>query len=177
MKLSQDQLCFISNLYMQIRPAILASLLKRFLPIGRQYLTADIGIFYADPLSQFGNTLLNHGTYEATLLKTVQTKLDPGDTFVDLGANEGFFSVAAAQQVGASGTVLAIEPQQRLQPVLQRNIIQNDVAGRIRTLAAAISNTEGEAVLHLSQIQTRDPQGLHERHPTAYKQTMCLCFD
>ena len=84
------------NLYMKIRPAILASLLKQFVPIGRQYLTADIGRFYADPLSQFGNTLLNHGTYEATLLETVKETLESGDTFVDLGANEGFFSVAAA---------------------------------------------------------------------------------
>ena len=167
MKLSHDQLRALSNLCMQIRPAILVSLLKRILPIQRQYVSADIGSFYIDPLSQFGNTLLNQSTYESRLLNTVQNQLAPGDTFVDLGANEGFFSVAAGQQVGSTGTVLAIEPQQRLQTVLQRNFIRNGVADRIRLLAAAISDMSGEAAFHLSPNTNTGSSGL--ARTTAYR--------
>ena len=167
MKLPHDQLRILSNLCMKIRPAILVSLLKRILPIQRQYVSADIGSFYIDPLSQFGNTLLNHGTYESRLLNTVQSELASGDTFVDLGANEGFFSVAAGQQVGSAGTVLAIEPQKRLQSVLQRNLIRNGVADRIRLLAVAISDKSGEATFHLAPDTNTGSSGL--ARTTAYR--------
>jgi len=39
--------------------------------------------------------------------------LSPGDTFIDVGANHGSFSLAASRLVGSKGLVIAVEPQAR----------------------------------------------------------------
>jgi FkbM family methyltransferase len=52
--------------------------------------------------------------------------LEPGDTFIDLGANEGWFSILASKKVGNEGKVLCIEPQQRLWEIISMNISLNN---------------------------------------------------
>ena len=42
-----------------------------------------------------------------------QLLLRPGDCFVDVGANAGVFSLAAAAFVGDTGHVIAFEPSSR----------------------------------------------------------------
>ena len=39
--------------------------------------------------------------------------LNPGDAFIDVGANMGLFSILAAQRVGAAGKVVSFEPQKK----------------------------------------------------------------
>jgi FkbM family methyltransferase len=51
--------------------------------------------------------------------------LRPGAVFIDMGANEGYFSVLASGVVGPSGAVIAVEPQSRLQGVIQTNLDAN----------------------------------------------------
>jgi FkbM family methyltransferase len=46
--------------------------------------------------------------------------------FVNLGANDGYFSILASRVVGQHGKVLAIEPQERLWKVIRKNIQLND---------------------------------------------------
>ena len=48
--------------------------------------------------------------------------LAPGDTFIDIGANHGAFSVAAAHFLGPHGLVLAFEPQPDLYPLVARSL-------------------------------------------------------
>ena len=50
------------------------------------------------------------GTYEPLVQQTVADALSPGDTFFDVGANVGFISLVGARAVGATGLVVAIEP-------------------------------------------------------------------
>lgn len=40
----------------------------------------------------------------------VQVDIQPGDTVIDVGANIGLFSMYAAEKVGSSGRVIALEP-------------------------------------------------------------------
>jgi FkbM family methyltransferase len=54
--------------------------------------------------------------------------LEPGETFVDAGANCGLFTVAAARITGPGGRVLSFEPGPTVLPMLERNIRQNDLA-------------------------------------------------
>ena len=51
--------------------------------------------------------------------------LHPGDTMVDVGANIGTLTLAAAALVGEAGRVLAMEPHPRTFGYLQRNIAMN----------------------------------------------------
>ncbi|WP_301128840.1 FkbM family methyltransferase [Streptomyces cacaoi] len=49
------------------------------------------------------------GTWEPHLTSWLMRRLRPGDGFVDVGANIGYFSVLASKLVGESGRVTAIE--------------------------------------------------------------------
>lgn len=48
--------------------------------------------------------------YDKAALELLAEKIEPGDTVVDIGANYGHFTLAAAAQVGRKGRVLAFEP-------------------------------------------------------------------
>jgi FkbM family methyltransferase len=71
--------------------------------------------------------------------------LRPGMTFVDIGANEGIYSVFAAPRVGPTGTVWAFEPSGRELARLRRNAERN--ALDIRIFAAGLSDEDGDAGL------------------------------
>lgn len=51
------------------------------------------------------------GTYELQKHRAIDHFLREGDAFIDIGANKGDFSVHAALQVGATGRVVAFEPE------------------------------------------------------------------
>jgi len=51
------------------------------------------------------------GRYEVEKHKALETFLKPGNTFVDVGANKGYFSLLAAKLIGTDGRVLAFEPE------------------------------------------------------------------
>lgn len=50
------------------------------------------------------------GNYEPEVAGLIRQHLSPGMTFLDIGANVGFFSLMAASIVGEKGTVIAVEP-------------------------------------------------------------------
>jgi len=82
------------------------------------------------------------GYYGQELRLIVERTLGPGDVFVDVGANVGFFSMIAAARVGASGRVLAIDADPRALAQLERNVRLN---GRetITILPVAASDRAG----------------------------------
>ncbi|MBW4518147.1 MAG: FkbM family methyltransferase [Scytolyngbya sp. HA4215-MV1] len=63
--------------------------------------------------------------YEPNLTYFIQQNLRAGDTFVDLGANIGYFSMLASQQVGTSGKVIAIEAAPDTFAQLRSNLERN----------------------------------------------------
>ncbi len=75
-----------------------------------------------DPrMLQVVNELLNQGT-EADMVRHFIGK---GDTFLDVGANHGSFSVIAARQVGSSGFIIAVEPQPRMARMVKKSLAAN----------------------------------------------------
>lgn len=67
-----------------------------------------------------------HGTYEAGTLRVLETVLRPGDIFLDIGANIGLMTLAAARVVGPQGRVYAFEPVSSTLALLKRNLELND---------------------------------------------------
>jgi hypothetical protein len=54
-----------------------------------------------------------YGTpYEPAVTDAIATALKPGDVFIDVGANIGYFTVLAAHLVGSGGRVIAFEPHE-----------------------------------------------------------------
>lgn len=156
----------LQRFLLRIRPAFVASWLKRQLNVERQVLRTRCGRFFVDPVSAFAALLLRDGEYEPEMRHTLEHFLRPAATFVDVGANEGYFSVVAAALVGSSGKVIAVEPQSRLKAVLEANFALNDVHG-VQLFRCAISDRNGSAALHLSPDTNPGSTALHQS--TAYQ--------
>lgn len=69
--------------------------------------------------------------------------LRPGDSFVDIGANHGSFSIVAAKLVGPHGRVVAVEPQERLAEAVRQSLTHSPAPFAVH--CAACSDREGTA--------------------------------
>jgi FkbM family methyltransferase len=144
---------------MRVRPAFVASIIKKLLKIKRTIVQSDSGKFYIDPLSNFGNAVLSEDGYEPEMVDSIKQIMERGDTFLDIGANEGFYSILASKLVGESGNVICIEPQSRLQSVIFRNIHENH-AYNINVFQKVISDSVGTATLFLLPDMNTGGSGL-----------------
>lgn len=59
------------------------------------------------------------------------SRLSPGDTVLDAGANIGCFSLQASRLVGPTGTVVAVEPEPSNAASLRANLRLNDITNVI----------------------------------------------
>lgn len=155
----------LQQVILRVRPASLGSWLKRGLRVRRTVIATEAGRFYVDPVSGFGE-LLSRGSYEPELAVVLMSLLKPGMTFVDVGANEGYFSVMASKLVGPSGTVISVEPQGRLREVLDKNFELN-CATNVRIIHSAVSDLPGTGTLHLSPDMNTGSTGLSQS--TSYR--------
>lgn len=71
------------------------------------------------------DSLLEHGYWDPTISGLIRKTLAPGMTFVDAGANIGYFSLLASQIVGPDGRVFAVEPDPVNEAVLRANLWRN----------------------------------------------------
>lgn len=108
----------------RIRPTSLSTVFLNTLSERRIVDAEGIRVFI-DPSTHLGHTILKSGSYEPETIRLFRKKLNPGDVFLDIGANEGFFTALGASLVGAQGKVIAIEPQSRLLDVLEINVALN----------------------------------------------------
>jgi FkbM family methyltransferase len=138
----------LQSVVMHVRPAPLAQALSTVLGGRRLAIETPQGKFWIHPLTHFGYELSRSGDYEPTMGLTLADFLEPGATFVDMGANEGFFTVIGAKLCGPSGRVVAIEPQKRLIPIIRENLRLNGL-GNVSIVNAAVSECNGIGNLHL----------------------------
>lgn len=90
------------------------------------------------------------GSFEPNEFAFLDRVLKPGMVFVDVGANDGYYTLFAAQRVGPSGRVLAVEPSTRERANLERNIARNSL-GNVTVIPLALGATCGTAELRLAQ--------------------------
>ena len=83
------------------------------------------GLHWALDLRDDAHRLLFLGLYETELRARVLERLSPGGTFVDIGANVGFWSIPAALRAGPEGRVVAFEPNPWAVARLRRNAALN----------------------------------------------------
>ncbi len=119
-------------------------------PIGRVKLSLD---FRAMHDVRMYWSITRHGGYEPETGRLLARLLKPGDTFVDVGANNGYFAVLASQFVGPSGTVLAIEPNPGAVERLTKNVSLNGLEGTVHILPIALGEREGTANLNVSSFE------------------------
>jgi FkbM family methyltransferase len=78
--------------------------------------------------------------------------LQPGDTFIDIGANAGGYSFWARRWVGGDGRVLAVEPDPEMGRRIAFNLATN-VLSNVELCAVALSDRVGEAELMIKPGQ------------------------
>ncbi|MFJ5088752.1 FkbM family methyltransferase [Streptomyces sp. NPDC088674] len=89
------------------------------------------------------------GMWEPNLTKWLSSRLKPGDVFVDVGANIGYFSALGARLVGAGGAVVSVEASPSFAELLRANLRLNR-ADNVRVVEQAVSDREETLTLVLA---------------------------
>ena len=95
--------------------------------------------------------LVLDGLWESHVTGWLQQTLTPGQVFVDVGANIGYFTLLGATLVGPEGRCVGIEAHPRMAELLQRNVIINGLHGYVTTWQRAAWSEPTELKLHLRQ--------------------------
>lgn len=125
-------------------------------------LSQSLQMYTHDERDRFvSRRIRDEGVWEPHETSLMLDLLQPGDTFLDVGANIGYFAILAAAAVGEQGSVIAYEPDPENYRLLQANIELNALRPAIKSVAAALSDVDGEGRLYLSA----DNLGDHQVYP------------
>jgi len=89
------------------------------------------------------------GSFEPNEFVFLGDVLSSGAVFIDIGANEGFYTLFAARRVGAEGRVLAMEPSPRELHRLRHNIAINQLENVVVD-TRAVGRQQGKATFHIA---------------------------
>jgi len=109
-----------------------------------------------------GSQIFWRGAYSEDQLEIVNNLLKPDDTFFDIGANIGEFTLFVAKRVPL-GNVYSFEPAEELFDRLSSNVVRNDFAN-VHLFQYALSDKEGETELYEPTTRFSDGSinaGLH----------------
>ncbi len=95
-----------------------------------------------------GMKIHKRGLYEAETVTLVKTILRRGDTFMDIGAHFGQYTLIASRSVEENGAVYSFEPHPETVQYLRQNVRINGCAN-VRIINAAVSDKTGEQTFHL----------------------------
>jgi FkbM family methyltransferase len=106
--------------------------------------------------------LLDWGIWERSESQEITESLRPGDTFIDAGADFGWYTVIGANAVGPRGSVIAFEPVPENLEYLRRNVAANG-CNNVKVEPVALSNKPGKLTFHLDQTNLGDHSMLESR--------------
>jgi len=117
-------------------------------PDCRRIITTRYGFTMALDLRQFvDRSIYCTGDWEPHETQVIRRILKSGDTFADLGANIGYFTLLAAGIVGPTGHVHAFEANAKTHTLLLENIALNS-ATNVTAHLLAVGEVPGKAVIH-----------------------------
>lgn len=93
------------------------------------------------------------GWYEPETSRLLDDLLCVGDTFIDVGANNGYFAVFAASRVGPEGHVIAIEPNPAAFGRLRKNVELNGFEHRVACHQTAVGDVSGQGALFVEEFE------------------------
>ena len=95
--------------------------------------------------------LMLDGYWEMHVTQVVAALVRPGMVAVDVGANQGYYTVLMADLVGPGGHVHAVEPNARMMSLLRRSVLANGFGSRVALHAAPIGPEGDELVLRVPE--------------------------
>jgi FkbM family methyltransferase len=108
------------------------------------YVQVDGHMIYLDPQdpSILTPTIVRYHEWEPEVTAAIRSLLRRGDTFIDVGANIGWFTIMASDIVGKEGRVIAFEPAPPIFDLLRRNVDINKFTN-IKIEQKALSDKRG----------------------------------
>jgi FkbM family methyltransferase len=103
---------------------------------------------HAEPDIYLSREILQHGVWEPFETQVICSLLEPGNIFVDLGANIGWYSVMAGVLVGSRGRVYSFEPDPKCFSLLTRNASLNGLEN-LTAEKLAVAHASGSTNLYL----------------------------
>jgi FkbM family methyltransferase len=104
---------------------------------------------YVQMASTLGRSIWLRGSYESALTEILLRTLRPGDTFYDVGANIGYFTVVAARWVGPDGSVHAFEPNPSCAAILRKSTYRNGLQNVVVVNQVAVAAQSGSLYLNV----------------------------
>jgi FkbM family methyltransferase len=104
---------------------------------------------FLNPRDRMITPRLMAGLFEPRETQAVLGSVRRGNTFVDVGANVGYYTLLAAKLVGEEGRVFAFEPDPESFALLERNVRLNGF-GNVVLEQKAVSNEPGTLRLYLA---------------------------
>jgi FkbM family methyltransferase len=97
---------------------------------------------YVDLRSAIGRGIFMQGEFDPAVFQPFAMGLKPGDTFVDLGANVGYYSLLALDVVNKTGSIYAFEIDDRPLRCLRKTIITQQISN-IHLIEKAVGDSIG----------------------------------
>jgi FkbM family methyltransferase len=94
-------------------------------------------------------SLIDVGELEPGTRVLIERFLRPGDVFVDVGANVGMISLAAARTMQGQGKIFAFEPFAPTRELLEKTVWLNGFSTIFECIGAAVADKPGETRLYL----------------------------
>ncbi|PRH45648.1 FkbM family methyltransferase [Burkholderia multivorans] len=104
--------------------------------------------------------LVDTGELERGTRLLIEKLLQPGSCFVDVGANIGLHTLAAARSMQGQGKIIAFEPFGPTKALLERSVWMNGFSSLVEIHQAAVSNETGRHKLFLGATS-----GFHSLFP------------
>lgn len=107
------------------------------------------GVFYVPKLEtdKIAHAIRQGQLFEEDVVRAAAQYVSPGSCVLDLGANFGQMTVAFARLVGDAGTVIAVEAEEFVFSVLQKNVEANGLSN-VTTVCAAAYDEDGRTVVY-----------------------------
>lgn len=119
---------------------------------GRIMVRSSVGyVFCSSNDAALLASLIEAGELESGTRLLIERLVQPGMTFVDVGANIGLHALAAARAMRGMGRVVAFEPYGPTRALLAESVFINGFAGIVEIHEAAVSSQSGMHAFYLGK--------------------------
>jgi len=118
---------------------------------GKRLMWIDLG-------DQFVSLGCLFDSYEPAETRFVEAVLQPGDVFVDVGANVGWFTLLASTIVGETGRIHAFEPRAETGDYFEKTVMLNRLQDQVTVYRYGLADGEGQGCLNWAK-DTDNPGG------------------
>lgn len=111
--------------------------------------------------------VVNELTSPHSDVQVLHALLSEGDSFIDIGANHGSFSIVASEIVGVQGSVTAVEAQPRLAKAVEQSLFSNAPCD-FQVHQVAVGASDGE-IQFLVPKGSSGSAGIYSQHSATQK--------